>query len=53
MADALASMDEGGYQLWREIIAFDLGLAELSDDVLDEQIIREILAEHGIESDEI
>lgn len=49
----LEAMDERGYKALRQIIAIDLGLIELTEEVLDDQSIRAILAEHGLDHEGI
>lgn len=48
LADLLARMDQESYEAWRRVIAFDLGMAELTDDVIDEEAIRALLSDHGL-----
>lgn len=52
LAEALQEIDERGYKALRRVIAFDLDLLELTDELLDEQTIRAILDEHGITPDD-
>lgn len=52
LVEALNELDEREYKALRRFIAFDLGLLEYTDEPLDEDSIRMILSEHGIEPDE-
>ena len=48
LAELLTKMNEDSYEAWRHIIAFDLGMTELTDDLLDEEEIRSLLSDHGL-----
>lgn len=50
---ALADNEQNGMGLMRRLIAFEIGLDERPVEALDERSLRAILAEHGIEPDEI
>lgn len=52
LTEALNELDEREYKELRRYVAFDLGLLEYTDKPLDEDTIRMILSEHGIEPDE-
>ncbi|MFK7788224.1 MAG: hypothetical protein AB8C95_01865 [Phycisphaeraceae bacterium] len=52
VAQALRELDERDYKALRRKIAFDVGMTEFTEEPLDEETIRLILQEHGIEDED-